>query len=133
MPLKLKEAHNQIEASIKQDNWSGSWGKINPTPQSATTLRLYKRNPEGEETHSYPYRALSCWRWLGNANQEELKIEAGPDAITVQGRGLVRLVDALDQGSLETLCEAPVENEPLKESSIWVATIIITDTPRSSK
>jgi hypothetical protein len=83
------------------DPWSDAWGKINPTPQSAQTLRFCKgTSSSGEESFSYPYRSLSSWYWRRELQHEELRIEAGPDAITIRGRGLGRLVDALDVGAL---------------------------------
>src|SRR5476649_1920745 len=82
---------------FKPDQWSGPWGKINPSPQSAQTLRLCKAvSSAGEKTYSYPYRSLVSWHWRRELQQEELKIEAGPDAITIRGKELTRLVDALD-------------------------------------
>ena len=36
------------------------------------------------------------WVWRSNREQEELRIEAGPDVVTELGHGLARLVNALD-------------------------------------
>jgi hypothetical protein len=107
---KLKgpqDAPNESTSPVaKPDTWSGSWGKINPSPQSAQTLRLCKRTSSSmEESFSYPYRTLSSWYWRRELQQEELKIEAGPDTVTIRGKGIVRLLDALDTGALEAVRE----------------------------
>ncbi len=106
MPLKLKKSQTPSEQSSTKDELSGPWGRINPEPQSVAVLRLCKKtSPSTEETHSYPCRALSCWRWQGGSNEEELRIEAGPDLVVIKGRNLDRLVEALDQNSLELVKE----------------------------
>jgi hypothetical protein len=109
----------------KPDPWSGPWGKINPSPQSAQTLRVCKGvSSAGEETHSYPYRSLSSWYWRRELQGEELKIEAGPDVITIRGKGLIRLVEALDAGELETVREGSGIMESL-ENTIVVASLMV--------
>jgi len=109
-----------------KDELSGPWGRINPEPQSVVVLRLCKKTSSStEETHSYPYRALSCWHWRVGVVEEELKIEAGSDLVTIKGRGLDRLVEALDRNALEILCTAPSKNTEI-EDSIDVSSISIT-------
>ena len=127
MPLKLKKSQTPSEPASVKDELSGPWGQINPEPQSAVVLRLCKKaSPSTEETHSYPYRALSCWHWRGGVAEEKLEIEAGSDLVTVTGRGLERLVEALDRGTLETLCEFPKEVSPEERTAIWVSEIKVT-------
>lgn len=110
----------------KPDPWSGPWGKINPSPQSAQTLRLCKGvSSAGEETHSYPYRSLSSWYWRRELQEEELKIEAGPDVITIRGKGLIRLVEALDAGELETVREGSGLMESSRENTIMVVSLMV--------
>ncbi len=66
----------------KPDPLSGPWGKINPSPQLAQTLRLCKgASSSAEESFSYPYRSLSSWHLRRELQREELKIEAGPDVM----------------------------------------------------
>jgi len=126
MPLKLKKSQTPSKPSSVKDELSGPWGRINPEPESVGVLRLCKKtSPSSEETHSYPYRALSCWRWRGEAAEEKLEIEAGSDLVTVTGRGLERLVEALDQSSLEILREVP-DSSIETENSIRVSAITIT-------
>lgn len=125
MPLKLKKSQTPPEPSSAKDESSGPWGRINPEPQSVVALRLCKKTSlSTEETHSYPYRALSCWRWRGGAADEILEIEAGSDLVTVTGHGLGRLVEALDRGALEILNERPDSNLGVTESPIQIYSII---------
>jgi hypothetical protein len=127
MPLKLKKSQTPSEPSSIKDEVSGPWGRINPEPESVTVLRLCKKtSPSSEETHSYPYRALSCWHWRGGVAEEKLEIEAGSDLVTVTGRGLERLVEALDRSALEVLREIEGERPPAENSPIWVTSILIT-------
>lgn len=118
---------NESTAPVsKPDSWSGPWGKINPSPHSAQTLRLRKGiSSAAEESFSYPYRSLSSWQWRCELQWEELKIEAGPDAITIRGKGLGRLVDALDVGSLEFVQESSTGTASTLENTIVVQSLII--------
>jgi hypothetical protein len=126
MPLKLKKSQTPSEPSSVKDELSGPWGRINPEPQSVIVLRLCKKtSPSTEETHSYPYRALSCWHWRGGS-EEELKIEASSDLISVKGRGLDRLVEALDLSSLVVLCGPQFGSPTDISDSILVTSIDIT-------
>jgi hypothetical protein len=113
----------------KADPWSGSWGKINPSAQSTQTLRLCKGSSSGlEESFSYPYRTLSSWQWRRDTHGEQLKIEAGPDAIVIRGRGLVRLMDALDISALETVRESSSALALSVEETIAVESLTIEKT-----
>ena len=116
-------------AAPKPDSWSGPWGKINPSPQSSQTLRLCKGvSSSVEEIVSYPYRSLSSWYWRREFQEEELKIEAGPDVVTIRGKGLIRMVDALDAGALETVREGSGIMEPSLENTIVVASLLVEKT-----
>ena len=57
--------------------------------------------------------------------EEELKIEAGPDVITIRGKGLIRIVDALDDGALETVREGFGIREASSENTIVVASLLV--------
>ena len=125
MPIKLREDQNPVEAPAKADNWSGPWGSISPTPRSVDTLRICKGR-SSEEVHSYPYRVLSSWHLRGAGHdEEELKIEAGPDLITVIGHGLSLVAAALDLGSLEVLTETVVQVGTTRDSKIMVSSITL--------
>jgi hypothetical protein len=128
MPLKLKKSQTLSEPSATKDAFSGPWGRINPEPQSVVVLRLCKKtSPSTEETYSYPYRVLSSWHWRGVGAQEELKIEAGSELVTIKGRGLDRMVEALDRGTLEILREIEGGRQPEENNAIWVSAIEIGD------
>jgi len=132
MPIKLKENQNPVDVPAKADDWSGPWGRISPTPRSVDTLRICK-GKTSEEIHSYPYRVLSSWYLTGIGHDtEELKIEAGPDLITVKGRGLSRVAAALDQSSLEVLSETGADPETVKDSRIFVSGIILESARQAS-
>ena len=131
MPLKLKKSQTPSEPSSVKDELSGPWGRINPEPQSVIALRFCKKTSSaGEETISYPYRVLSCWHWTRRPTDEELKIEASSDLITIKGRGLDRLVEALDQNALEILRETQTDIPSAATDWISVSDIDI-ETPVS--
>jgi hypothetical protein len=133
MPIKLKENQNPVDVPAKADDWSGPWGRISPTPRSVDTLRICK-GKTSEEIHSYPYRVLSSWYLTGVGHDtEELKIEAGPDLITVKGRGLSRIAAALDQSSLEVLSETGAGTEAVKDTKIFLSAIILEKARDSGK
>jgi hypothetical protein len=58
-------------------------------------------------------------------NEEELKIEAGSDLVFVKGRGLDRLVEALDRNSLEFLSEASSDLDLSVENGIRISSITV--------
>jgi hypothetical protein len=127
MPLKLKKSQTPSEPSSRKDDLIGPWGRINPEPQAVTVLRICKKTSAStEETYSYPYRVLSSWHWRSGIGGEELRIEAGSDLVTVKGRGLDRIVEALEQNSLEFLSEVSQEAPAPEESPIGVSSIVIT-------
>jgi hypothetical protein len=133
MPIKLKENQHPAEVPAKADDWSGPWGRISPTPRSVDTLRICK-GKSSEEVHSYPYRVLSSWHLRGVGHDtEELKIEAGPDLITVMGRGLARIAAALDLSSLEVLSETGAANGTVQDSKIFVSTITLENARDNGK
>jgi hypothetical protein len=128
MSLKPKKSQVPPESVTRKGAQQGPWGRINPEAHSVVALRLCKGNGNREETTSYPYRVLSSWIWCSNHEQEELRIEAGPDVVIVLGHGLARVVDALDLGALETLRETSVDDDLMTETSIGISSISITKT-----
>jgi len=133
MSLKPKKSQIPPEPpSAKQDKWTGPWGRNNLGTPSFDVVRFCQDATHAtQKTHSYPYRVISSWHWT-NGETEELKIEASTDLITVKGRGLDRIVEALDRGTLEILCEVPGDMSPHEESSIWVSTIMVENTATPS-
>ena len=125
MPLKLKKSQAPSEEPTVKNELNGPWGRISAEPHSAITLRVCARPlPNAEELHSYPYRTLMRWHWRIKNAEELLEIEAGPDLVTVKGRGLMRLIDALDHSALEILREMPAER--LDDEQIYISSIRIT-------
>jgi hypothetical protein len=126
MPTLKGPSNETTPPAPKTDPWSGPWGKINPVPQSSLTLRLCKGvSSSAEESFSYPYRSLSTWHWRRELQREELKIEAGPDAITIRGKELIRLVEALDAGALEIVREGSSVEACALENVIVVESLMI--------
>ena len=124
MPLKLKKSQTPSDPTNRKYESDGPWGRINPEPQSVLTIRFIKKSsPATDETHSYPYRVLSSWHWRGGIDEEELKIEASSDLVTIKGCGLDRLVEALDRNTLEILRENPDSSPNETEDKIWVSSI----------
>ena len=124
MPLKLRKSQVPANAATGENELNGPWGRISPEPHAAITLRICARpSATAEELHSYPYRTLARWHWRMKNAEELLEIEAGTDLVTVKGKGLMGLVDALDQSALEILRETPAElsdDEPTSISSIRI-------------
>jgi hypothetical protein len=128
MSLKPKKSQTPSESpSAKPDKWTGPWGRINPGSPSFDVVRFCQGTIHAnQKTHSYPYRVISSWHWR-DGEMEELKIEASADLVTVMGRGLDHIVEALDRGILEILCEVPGNISQAEESPIWVKAITIAE------
>ena len=106
-------------------------GKINPTPRSVETLRICK-GKDSEEIHSYPYRVLSSWHLKRvSEDDQELKIEAGPDVLTILDRGLIRIAAALDSSCVEMIVEQGEEPTKGEEEKIVVSKIILETASRT--
>jgi hypothetical protein len=107
MSLKYKKPSTPPEPeSVNPDAWNGPWGKINPISETFDVIRFCQGTAgRNLKTHSYPFRMLSSWHWTQEPGEEQLRIKAATDLITVKGRGLERIVEALDRGTLELLCE----------------------------
>ena|ERR1700761_2246164 len=107
MPLKHKRLSIPPETeSVNPDAWNGPWGRINPASETFDVVRFCQGTSGSRRTtHSYPCRVISSWHWTQENDEERLRIKAAADLITVTGRGLDRIVEALDRGTLELLCE----------------------------
>jgi hypothetical protein len=79
-----------------------------------------------QKTHSYPYRVLASWHWSKRADEEELTIKASADRITLRGRGLDRLVEALERGSLEIVVEVPENEVGSEQNAVRVGVIEVS-------
>ncbi len=108
MSLKHKKPPVLLETeSVNPDAWNGPWGRINPTSETFDVIRFCQGTAgRNLKMHSYPVRVISSWHWTQEQDEEQLRIEAGADLITVRGKGLERIVEALDRGTLEVLKES---------------------------
>lgn len=90
--------------------WEGSWGSISPSPHSVETVRFCRvKNGIESELVSYPYRLLTRWS-LRLGEPQQLQIEIADETVVIVGRGLRRVLEALDGGQLQLLREQ--RNEP---------------------
>jgi len=64
-----------------------------------------------ERTVCCPLSGLSRWEW-SNVGEEKLVIDLAKDRVTVTGRGLAAVLDALDAGRLQVLRESPPTRTP---------------------
>ena len=64
-----------------------------------------------ERTVCCPLSSLSRWEW-SNIGEEKLVIDLAKDRVTVTGRGLAAVLDALDAGRLQVLRESPPTRTP---------------------
>jgi hypothetical protein len=127
MTLKHKKSHPPPAASGgSSDKWTGPWGRINPESASFDVVRFCQGAGGHQRTHSYPYRVISSWHWTAGET-EELRIKASADLVTVRGRGLDRIVEALDRSTLEILREIPPEASSSDDEAIFVLAIQVDD------
>ena len=70
--------------------------------------------------------ASASWHWRNGVADETLEIEAGTDLVTVIGRGLERLVDALERNSLEILNETPDSKSGMADDPIQIYSINVS-------
>ena len=77
------------------------------------------------QTHSYAYRVISSWHWTGHPDLELWVIHAGGDTITVKGKCLERLVEALDQWRLEWISETESHVQVGQEAVSSISSIAI--------
>ncbi|HEV3272844.1 MAG TPA: hypothetical protein VGZ93_11740 [Candidatus Methylacidiphilales bacterium] len=103
------------------DPWSGLWGSVVPDAKSLSMLRVELPAQNGkQETHAFVYSSLSRWLCRKTGEDEELEIHFGKQLVKVQGRGLGKLIDALDEGRLKILRTCPQQMQLEKP---WVAEI----------
>lgn len=73
------------------------WGVLADPGEPAGVVRF----ETADGVYSYPYHTLS--RWVLCRTADELMVQAGCDTITVRGRQLASVRDALDTGRLLVL------------------------------
>jgi len=75
-----------------------------------------------QETHAFAYSSLSRWLSRKTGENEELEIHFGKQSVNVQGRGLSKIIDALDEGRLKLLRTCPTE---LNQSLPWIKELTV--------
>ncbi len=74
------------------------WGELGDPGEPTGVIRFEC----ADGAYSYPYHALKRWV-LQSAEPESLVIEVGQDQVTLHGRKLEELRDALDAGRLRVI------------------------------
>jgi hypothetical protein len=74
------------------------WGDVADSGQPVTAV-VFECT---EAAYSYPYHTLSRWV-LTPGTSETLRVQAGEDEVTIQGRNLKSISDALASARLRTL------------------------------
>jgi hypothetical protein len=101
-----------------RDPWSGLWGSVVPDVKSLSMLRVELPAQNGkQETHAFAYSSLSRWLSRKTGENEELEIHFGKQSVKVQGRGLGKLIDALDEGRLKLIRTCPAE---MNQALPWI-------------
>jgi hypothetical protein len=126
----LKTRPSSDGESPLRDPWSGLWGSVVPDAKSLSMLRVELAAQNGkQETHAFAYSGLSRWLCRKTGEDEELEIHFGKQSLKVQGRGLGKLIDALDEGRLKLIRTYPAEITPAMP---WIKSLIVTS-PESGK
>ena len=97
--MRLKQKGDSAVPPSEVDELSGSWGVIVPATTRLDALRF---SMEPGKIVSYAYRTVIRWEWLPGP-PETITLAVGPDIVTVAGHGLKRLMDALDETSLQVV------------------------------
>jgi hypothetical protein len=104
------------------DEWDGPWGSIASEPQSVETLCIQIEEVVGKpRIYYYPYRTIGKWNWQLD-DPETLEIQIGGIQLSISGKRLRRLADALNLGQLRLISVGP--HRPLGDG-IYVHAIVI--------
>jgi len=83
-----------------------------PDAKSLSMLRVELPAQNGKhETHGFAYSSLSRWSCRRNGEDEELELCFGKQFVKIQGRGLGKLIDALDEGRLKLIRTCSIEGD----------------------
>ena len=122
----LKTRPSSDGESPLRDPWSGLWGSVVPDVKSLSMLRVELPAQNGkQETHAFAYSGLSRWLCRKTGEDEELEIHFGKQLLKVQGRGLGKLIDALDEGRLKLIRTCPAE---MNQALPWIKELTVKDT-----
>ena len=75
-----------------------------------------------QETHAFAYSSLSRWLSRKTGENEEWEIHFGKQSVIVLGRGLGKLIDALDEGRLKLIRICPSE---LNQAQPWIKELTV--------
>lgn len=123
--MSLKTRPSTDGQSQLLDPWSGLWGAVVADAKSLSMLRVELKTKEGkQEVHAFAYSTLSRWVCRRSAEQEEWEISFGKQCLRVEGSGLARLMDALDEGRLKVIRACSVA---LGDGQPWVKEVSIKE------
>jgi hypothetical protein len=122
----LKTRPSSDGESPLRDPWSGLWGSVVPDVKSLSMLRVQLLAQNGkQETHAFAYSSLSRWLSCKTGENEELEIHFGKQLVKIQGGGLGKLIDALDEGRLKLLRTSPTMPE---DGQPWIKELNVKET-----
>jgi hypothetical protein len=126
--MSLKTRPSVDGQSPLHDPWSGLWGVVVPDAKSLSMLRVELQTKEGkQEMHAFAYSTLSWWVCRRVTDQEEWEISFGKQCLRVEGRGLERLMDALDEGRLKLIRPS---SSIFGDDQPWIKELTIRETAR---
>jgi hypothetical protein len=127
----LKTRPSSDGESPLRDPWSDLWGSVVPDVKSLCMLRVELPAQNGkQETHAFAYSSLSRWLSRKTGENEELEIHFGKQSVKVQGRGLGKLIDALDEGRLKLIRASPLEPN---QGQPWIKELKVEEAALSQK
>jgi hypothetical protein len=123
--MSLKTRPSIDGQSPLHDPWSGLWGMVVPDVKSLSMLRVELLAQNGkQEIHGFSYSSLSRWSCRKTGEDEELEIHFGKQSVKIQGRGLGKLIDALDEGRLKLMRSCPPD---LSAARPWIKELIVAE------
>ena len=127
--MSLKTRPSVDGQSPLHDPWSGLWGSVVPDVKSLSMLRVELSAQKGkQETQGFSYSSFSRWSYRKTGEDEELEIHFGKQLVKVHGRGLSKLIDAMDEGRLKLMRTCPPGQN---EERPWIKELTITEVPPS--
>lgn len=99
-----------------------TWGVVASEDEAPSVLRLEC----ADRTESLPYHTLTRWTHHPGAD-ETLTIQAGSLVVTVRGRELAPIRDALDAGRLVSLRIFEARYLPIKSGTVVTGIALMSD------
>jgi hypothetical protein len=123
--MSLKTRPSVDGQSPLYDPWSGLWGSVVPDVKSLSMLRVELLAQNGkQETHGFAYSSLSHWYCRKTGEDEELEIHFAKQSVKVQGRGLGKLIDALDEGRLKLMRSCTTDLNGMRP---WIKELVVRE------